>query len=183
MKELTQKVLKELLHYNPDTGVFTWKARGEKWLKSKYAIKTWNTRFAGKETIGSDGVGYARIRVLGADYGAHRLAWLYATSKMPKGQIDHINRNRKDNRIANLRQSTCTQNHANANIFSNNTTGFKGVRANKKTSGWCAYITSKGISYYLGRYSSKIEAAKAYDKKAIELHGEYAATNEMLGLI
>ena len=92
----------------------------------------------------------------------------------PKGMIvDHINRDKLDNRKSNLRICTTKENNRNKSLNSNNKTGYKGVSP-------CLYkvsISKDGITYNLGKFNSKEQAARAYDRKAIELYGEFACTN------
>lgn len=93
--------------------------------------------------------------------------------------IDHINGDKLDNRKANLRIVTPSQNCMNRRISSVNTSGYKGVCWRENTAGrnWCATIYKDYKQYHLGYFSTKIEAAKAYDAKAKEMFGEYALTN------
>lgn len=99
----------------------------------------------------------------------------------PNIQIDHKNGNKLDNRKNNLRLVTNQENQFNQKKR-NTSNKFKGVRLNKKANKYVSYITLNYKRIHLGYFENEIEAAKAYDKKAIELFGEYACTNEMLGL-
>ena len=95
-----------------------------------------------------------------------------------KGEIvDHINRNPLDNRKSNLRICNTYQNSMNRSNRSNNTSGYKGVSWFKRDSNWVSHIRLYGKSMNIGYFSSKISAAKAYDKKAKELFGEFANLN------
>jgi len=95
--------------------------------------------------------------------------------------IDHINHDMTDNRRSNLREATIQQNNMNKKIQKNNTVGYKGVR--KFRNKFESNIMIDGKYKFLGNFSTPIEAAIEYDKKAIELFGEFACTNESLGLI
>jgi len=96
----------------------------------------------------------------------------------PKGMdIDHINGNPLDNRKSNLRICTHTENMRNRGANKNNTSGYKGVGWHKKGKKWGATIKHNYKSVYIGLYEDKEEAARAYDKKAKELHGEFAYLN------
>lgn len=146
MKVLTQHRLKELLHYEYETGVFSW-------------IATKKNAKAGKAagTIMKDG--YVRIKVDGTGYLAHRLVWLYVEGYFPENKLDHINRDRKDNRRENLREASHQCNMRNRGLFKNNKTGITGVvfRGNKYT----ALIRLSGKANNLGKYNNVLDAAKA----------------------
>lgn len=94
-----------------------------------------------------------------------------------KVSVDHINRNGLDNRKENLRIAQQFQNKTNGKHQINNTTGYRGVVS--RDGKYEARVTFKGIRHYLGRFYSKEEAAKAYNKKALELHGEFASLNDV----
>ena len=99
----------------------------------------------------------------------------------PLIEVDHINGNPLDNRRCNLRQATKRQNRANTGKRKNNTSGYKGVHYTKRRSHlfkpWAAYLGTLGKNRFLGYFESAIEAAKAYDKAAFEMHGEFARLN------
>ena len=153
--QLTVERLKELLNYEPDTGVFVW-------VKSK--------RKAG--CIRHDG--YVRIGIDMKAYLAHRLAWLYMTGQWPDELIDHINRVKNDNRFSNLRQASKAQNAQNTKLFSGSKSGFKGVRRYTYSGKWFACITANGTTHKLGSFDSAEEAAEAYRQAAQRLHSAYA---------
>lgn len=92
-------------------------------------------------------------------------------------KIDHINRNKLDNRSCNLRPCDRSQNKANSAKQSDNTSGFKGVTLKKETGKFQASIRANGVRYHIGSFPTAIEAAKAYDAKAKELFGEFANLN------
>lgn len=154
--------LRELLDYDPETGVFTWKFR-------ENAPKQWNVRYAGKEAGNIEPRGYRRIRLNGRCYYAHRIAWIM--QEMPSTKdIDHINGDRTDNRMANLRAATRSQ-----NIFNQRRNDpRKGVHWNTKRQRWIAQIVCKGEHYWLGEHTTPEAAAQAYRAKAVELFGEFA---------
>ena len=91
--------------------------------------------------------------------------------------VDHINGNPLDNRKSNLRICTNAENQRNRGVNKNNTSGYKGVCWAKQNKKWKARIKHNGKLIHLGYYKDKEEAARAYDKKAKELHGEYAYLN------
>ena len=149
---LNQDKLKELLNYDSDTGIFTWKIyRGG---LAKVGDK------AGKV----EAYGHCRIKVNGKLYLTHRLAWLYVYGSWPDKDIDHINRIKTDNRIANLRTATRSENAQNTGIRKNNTSGAIGVSWKASVGKWRAYITKDYTQIYLGHYASKEEALVARQK-------------------
>lgn len=156
--ELTQDIVKSLLHYNPDTGIFT-RASG---------------RCSGNITGVAGNNGYLTINLGGCIHSCHRLAWLYMTGSWPKACIDHINMVRSDNRFSNLRKASYTQNGCNIGKKSNNTSGVKGVHWNKPNSKWIASICIKRKRINLGSYADINDAAAAYRAGAIRYHGEFA---------
>ena len=151
---ITQKELKELLHYDPETGVFMW------------VVLRQGVRNGG--VAGSMSYGYIRIKVKGRSYQAHRLAWLSIHGKWPKEQIDHINHIRDDNRIENLREATNQENQRNASMKKNNKSGITGVYWYKRDNKWLAYIMTGGKLINLGYFTDKFEAIcarKSAEKK------------------
>ncbi len=145
---ITADELRSILHYNPLTGVFTRRESA-------------GGRLAGSVAGSLNSHGYLQINVLKRLYKAHRLAWLYVYGTWPKNQIDHINRNRSDNRIANLRDVTHQQNMCNAGTYNTNTSGRAGVYWDKRDSRWRACIVNKGRPIRLGTFDSFDEAVAA----------------------
>lgn len=171
---MNQKSIKKIINYDPETGVFTWKPRE--------GNKRFNTRHAGKDVGCKTKQGYLITHISGKSIRLHVLAWIYMTGIKPK-YIDHVNGNKSDNRFSNLRECTASQNMHNSGIKPDNKSGYKGVRWNKQVGKWQAVVKKDYKSHHAGLFNDAKEAAKAYDKKAIELHGEFAKTNEMLGLL
>ena len=161
--ELTAEKLRELLHYDQETGIFTWK------------VRTFNQVKVGDATGCPDGTGYSKIRVQGRLYKAHRLAWLYMYSNWPKDQIDHINRDRADNRICNLRDVTSKQNGQNRKNNSNSTSGHPGVCWYKQTSKWVAKIKHNQKRIHLGYFDTLEEAVAARKAGELKHWGAYRA--------
>lgn len=162
---LTYTRLKELLNYDPDTGVFIW-------------IKPTSNRVKINSVAGTfDTYGYLVIRIDSILYKAHRLAWLYAFEEYPENQIDHINGIKSDNRLDNLRDATSSQNMFNKPVNSANTTGYKGVNYRASMSKYRASIGYKGRVLHLGYFITAEEAHEAYKLKSIELYKEFS-TNE-----
>ena len=157
---LTQERLKELLDYDPETGVFT--ARVARSSNLPVGAR------AGSVTVR----GYVNIHVCNKVYYAHRLAWFYVHGRWPNGHLDHINRVASDNRIANLREATRPQNMANTPVRSHNKSGKKGVA--KHHHKWVASICKHGRKVHLGSFGSAEEAHAAYVAAARDIHGEFA---------
>ena len=159
---LTQQRLKELLVYDPETGVFTW--------RKDRADNARRGAIAGSPK--SDG--YMRLCIDGRRYRAHRIAWLYVTGKWPTKEIDHINGDGLDNRWANLREATRSQNMCNTALRADNKSGFKGVSWVTARRKWHAQIAGKS----LGHFDNLEAAARAYRKAATERFGEFANFGE-----
>lgn len=157
---LTLERLREVLNYDPETGHFTWLVsmppRGRVGARAGTIQKN----------------GYRGIAINGFRATAHRLAWFYVYGKWPERDLDHVNCVRDDNRIANLREATESQNLANISAHKDSTTGLKGV--SKKRDKWQARIFCRGVKYNLGCYESPSAAHAAYAAKAKELFGEFA---------
>jgi len=117
--------------------------------------------------------GYFHIGIFGRNYKSHRLAWLYVYGEWPERDLDHINGDRADNRIANLRLATRAQNAANKRRHRTNFSGFKGVSFHPKTKKWRAIICQGGHSFHLGLFESKEEAHAAYCYVAKERFDEF----------
>ena len=161
-EELTAEMLREILHYDTDTGVFTWK------------VSLSSTGLANSEAGCRVSDGYLRIRVHKVLYLAHRLAWLYHFGEWPKDQIDHVNRVRSDNRISNLRNATDKQNRQNMSLAVNNTTGHTGITWHKPAGKWQARIKHNRKHFHLGLFDD-LEDAVAARKAAEKLY--WADTN------
>jgi Demerecviridae HNH endonuclease len=161
---MDQATLKSWLTYHPETGVFTWA----------------QSRDQGKVKVGHQAGclhpdGYVKIRLFNRMYRNSRLAVLYMTGVMP-AFVDHIDCDRSNDRWANLRVCTRSQNQFNRSKQANNTSGFKGVLWHKQTKKWWAKIGYHGKSKSLGLFNSPEIAAAAYARAAKELHGSFART-------
>lgn len=160
MRELTAERLRELLAYDPETGVFRWKAsRG--YVKGGKIAGTLNNR------------GRRQITVDRRLYVASRLAWLYQTGEWPCDQIDHINLIIDDNRFCNLREATNSQNQANTHKRASNKSGFKGVCSDRGV-GWRAQIMVGGKVRRLGLFTTPERAFIAYIFAAWKHFGDFA---------
>lgn len=155
-----QKELKELLHYDPETGAFTW-------LVSRGRVKV------GAVAGGISGKGYIAIKINQARYYAHRLAWLYVHGHSPPNETDHINGIRTDNRLCNLRLATNSENQMNRKQNINNKSGFKGVSWHRATKKWLATGCLGGTVMQLGAFTNILEAIATREAFAKEHHGEF----------
>ena len=145
---ITQERLKSLLTYDPDTGVFTNIAK-RKFIPAGAAVGSTLTR------------GYKACMLDGKRYMLHRLAWLYVYGSWPKGQIDHINHITSDNRIANLRDVSCAENHQNRARKTKSASGYLGVTWHKRDKRWQAHIEKDGRAIYLGQFVELSDAVNA----------------------
>ena len=143
--KLTQKKLKEKLKYDPDTGIFIW------------IVKPCRNIIAGS-VAGCPKRGYTQIMISGKNYQAHRLAWLYVYGYFPEYQIDHIDRNKSNNRINNLRHATHQCNMRNIGLRKDNTSGIKGVSWAKDRDKWHAHIRVNNKTHHLGYFTDFTEA-------------------------
>lgn len=155
---LTQLELKQLLNYDPATGIFTWKNNLP------------NGILSGTIAGCDDGYGYIVLTIKGRVYRAHRLAFLYMEGLFPSELVDHKNNNRSDNRFSNLRKATHSQNGINKNIMKNNTSGFKGVSFCKSSNKWRARCNANGKRNFLGYYDTAELANNAYINYSKENH-------------
>jgi len=143
---LTQNKLKELLHYNPETGIFTWVSRPS------------NRIYVGKEAGNKIKNGYIIIGVCGSLYLAHRLAWLYMTGEWPESQIDHKDHVRNNNIFFNLRKATNLENSKNKSPSKNNTSGITGVYWAKHITKWMSSIGIDRKQKHIGVFNDKWDA-------------------------
>lgn len=154
---LTQTRLQELMHYDPETGVFTnIKARKKISVGSIAGYTCWR--------------GYVHMTIDRKPYLAHRLAWLYMTGKWPDFEIDHENHKRNDNRFTNLVEKTTAQNNKNLSLRRTNKSGVTGVRWSPHAKAWIARIHADGKEYSLGHFANKDEAVRVR-KQAEKQHG------------
>jgi hypothetical protein len=158
---ITQAELKKLLDYNSETGVFTWKVSP--------ARQVFSGDIAG--TKRKDG--YIQIKVKNKLILSHRLAWIYMYGYLPK-YIDHINGQRDDNRIINIRKVSNQQNSLNSKISKNNTSGIKGVYWDKSRNKWTVRLSIDGKCKFFKRFDDIDLAKLVIEEVRNKYHGKYA---------
>lgn len=164
---LTQDRLKEVISYDPATGLFFNKVqRGQRGI-------------IGEKTGIVHHTGYIYISIDGKSYSAHRLAWLYMTGNFPVACIDHMNGKRNDNRWSNIREATKKQNNENIPLRSDNKSGHRGIYWFKQTNRWRASVRHNGVRIGVGYFKNLEDAVKAVKEMRDELYThhktEYAA--------
>jgi len=153
---ITKEYLKLILDYNSDTGIFTWKFNKSKRVKAG-------------DSAGWLYNGYRQIEINNKQYKAHRLAWLYVNGEMPTNLIDHIDGNRSNNKISNLREATYQTNSENYKTPKTNKSGVKNVSWYKNLNKWVVSISIKKIKKTIG-YFDDLEFAELV---AIETRNKY----------
>lgn len=152
---------RKILDYDPKTGIFKWKVNRKGNAK------------AGSPAGWCRKDGYIALGVRGKEYLAHRLAWAFQFNFIPENmQIDHVNGNRSDNRIKNLRLASHAENCRNSKVRKHSKTGIKGVQ--KRGNKWHVRIRFNKQEKWVGSYNSPEEASAAYERAAIELFGQFA---------
>ena len=158
---LTQQELNRLLNYDPDTGHWEWLVSTS--MRVKVGDRAGYTRHDG----------YLCIRIHTVLYLAHRLAWLYVNGHFPSAGIDHIDRNKANCRLSNLRPATQSQNMRNRRHSPLNTSGYRGVYWEERKGKWFAKIVVERKQIHLGYFLDPKDADAAYQTAAKKLHGEF----------
>ncbi len=147
-KELDPAVLRRELRYHPETGLF-------------HRLTKRGGCPIGTVAGNINSLGYCELNVCGVRILAHRAAWLYVHGKLPDKTIDHIDRNRSNNRIANLRDVDQSVNSFNTGLRVDNTTGYKGVYWHGPAKKWMVAVRREGRQVHIGLYATKEEAIEA----------------------
>lgn len=161
-KEITQDYLKSILSYDPETGIFTW-----------------IQRLSGNISVGSVAGttmrdGYIKIRVGGHGHPAHRLAWLYVYGVFPENQLDHINLNKSDNSIKNLRPATSSENQRNKGLMKSNKSGYKNVSWCSRAKKWKVGLKVNRKSFHFGYFSNIQDANIAAINARVLMHLDFS---------
>jgi len=174
-KVLTVERLRQIMDYDRETGVFTWRARP---VTSKYE-KIWNTRYAGTAAGTVDAIGRIVISVDGRLYKAHRLAWLYVTGAWPDRTVDHKDINPANNRWDNLRLATKAQQNMNQHLRKDNVSGVRGVSYDSARDKHLVQIYAGGKLVFVKKFDSFDEAVEAANAARAEAHGEFAHVGKL----
>ncbi len=174
------ETLRQLLRYEPETGKLFWLERGVEWFRDGFRdargnMANWNSRWAGEQAFTAmHNAGYHQGQIQNRPYLAHRVIWTIVHGCWPEHEIDHINMDRSDNRIANLRAATRSENNRNRTAASSNPTRLKGVTWDRHAGKWMAQIGLNGKNYNLGHHRSAEDAHAAYCVAADRMHGAFA---------
>lgn len=178
-------MLRLLFTYDPIVGVLRWRPRPAAFFRDgktqsrERVAKRWNTKFAGKEAGCPEGRRYHSVKITTLNglmaIKTHRIAFAITHGRWPTHEIDHINRDTRDNRLCNLREATRSQNQLN--VACRARSGFRGVSYNRGCRKWAAKVRVGGRSLTIGVYHTAEEAARVVDAHAIRYQGEFAVLN------
>lgn len=178
------EMLRRIVNYDPSTGLFFWSFKtaddcvGSENRSADDVASWWNSKYSGKPAfLSENGHGYLRAKINGTAILAHRAAWAMMTGEHPVHEIDHINRDKSDNRWKNLRQATRLENSRNRSPRSDALSGFLGVSWSRKNDRWRASICVNKRPRSLGYFDLEVDAARAYDASALLYFGEFASLN------
>lgn len=155
---------KEHLHFNFETGEVTWKKYPKNFNKVNKPIVAGTAHHSG----------YRTIVLQNKYYQLHRIIWAVYYGKMPTNCIDHIDLNKSNNRIANLREATNFQNGYNRDVYKNSTSGFKNVQWDAVSNKWRVRVRVNGKRHHVGRFESKDDAINAAKAFMLEHHKEFS---------
>lgn len=168
----------EALAYEPTSGVLTWRVRPTHHFTSINTCNAWNGKMAGRVAgveVTRDGrPDYSRLTFDGRSQLLHRVAWLLFYRAPPKDLLDHIDGNRRNNAIVNLREASFTENMWNRPAHSDSSSGLKGVDLRKTDGRWRARIAVNGRDIHLGLFDSAEAAHAAYRRAVAAHHGAFA---------
>ena len=160
-------VLRQLLRYDPETGKLFWRERDPKWFAStgrqtkEHRAANWNSRYANKEAFTATALGYRVGRIFDRMHRAHRVIWAMEIGSWPVGEIDHINGQRDDNRLSNLRDVSSSINGRNKCLRSDNTSGHQGIYWSAAAGKWVSCAWVDGTYHYFGLHADLSDAVAA----------------------
>lgn len=171
----SQEVLRQLLDYDPETGVLRWKERDGSWFPSTRIARGWNAKYAGAAAGRvSESTGYVQLTLFGCSRMAHRLIWKMEIGDDPD-EVDHVDGDRSRNAWVNLRNVDRSTNQRNAKRRSDNSSGTVGVFWHRARQKWCARIRGR----YIGVYENYGDAVAA--RRSAELDDKFHANHGRSG--
>jgi hypothetical protein len=159
--DISPELVRQLLRHDPATGDLFWLPRPPEMFTSNRGFRVWNAQNAGKPAFNFIVNGYRMGNIFRQRYVAHRVIWAIVHGEWPTSELDHINGDRADNRLANLRQVSVSTNRRNMARPSTNTSGTGGVSWHKRDRRWRAYVKTGGVNRSLGYFATKEEAVAA----------------------
>jgi len=167
---VTPEILRQLIRFDEATGEYFWKERDASLFKNERRISCFRSRFVGKKLFTKPTRhGYGAAIVLGYSFLAHQIVWAFHHGEWPK-MIDHINGDRFDNRLENLRECTPSENQKNKAMLARNTSGRIGVTWNRQRRKWYSSIRVENKYIFLGSFHSLDDASDAR-ARAEKLYG------------
>lgn len=167
------KYLEECFYVNFETGELIWKHRPDTHFRNEQIARGVNAKYAGKVAgMTNSKTRYRYVWMDSVAYKVHRIIWKMKLGADPVHEIDHINGDRTDNRIENLRDCTKSQNQMNVRVRANSASGLKNIKFRKDR--WYVRITVDGTRKHVGCFLTKQQAIAAYTKCEQEYYGDYA---------
>lgn len=171
------ELLRQRVDYDPETGALIWKACGPEHFSSERNWRIFTTRFAGKPVLKRNR-GYVVVTLTvnfrEQYFEGHRVAWALVTGAWPDHEIDHIDRDRGNNKWSNLRAADHMRNQWNRDLMVTNRSGFRGVHWNKTSGKWVSQIRTGNKTLHLGSFASAEQAFEARLSAEIEQRGEFS---------
>lgn len=163
--DITPELCRQLLRYEPETGKLFWRNRARDMFATDRAFASWTARYPGREAFTNTiPGGYKTGTILNSSHRAHRVIWAIVHGTWPISEIDHINGIRTDNRLANLRLVTSSENSRNCRRYSNNTSGHTGIYWYARRRNWIVKVAVEvGKHREIGKFRTLKEALAARD--------------------
>lgn len=169
-------LLQSLLLYDSETGLLTWRMRPRSMFSSDRIYRSWNVKWAGFQAFTNiNSRGYKTGSIFGKQFQSHRVIWALHYGEWPNGEIDHIDGDKTNNTINNLRQATRSENCRNVRSARNSTSKYLGVF--KRDDYWVAEIGGGGPKVKVAGFSTEELAAEEYNRMALERYGPFARLN------